>query len=350
MSKNPKVTIGVILFKGEKYLKHSLTSLVNQDYKNIEFLFRDQSPDGEAYEYVKNEIPDVFSKVKLEKGGNLWHSGGHNALINQMKGDYYFCCSNDMLYESDFVSKCIKELEKPENKKFGSATVKLMKWDFEKAERGDLEGSKTRMIDSFGIGIAKNHHFHDIGSGETDQTPYFSLHRIFGPSGALAIFRKDALDEIEYKNEEGKIEYFDELLHYKNDVDLAYRLQWAGIPSLLIQSVNVYHDRQAGVFGHTNFNIINRLVSQAGKSKWVKANSFFGQLVVLKKNYYKGFSWEVKIKTGISRLIRFLYVLFFDANSLRQYKQVNKFRREINLKRKAMPRRVNASKIEELMT
>ena len=349
MTKNPKVTIGVILFKGEKYLKHSLRSLVAQDYSNIEYLVRDQSPNGEAYEYIKNQLPDVFKKIKLEKGGNLWHSGGHNTLIRQMKGQYYFCCSNDMLYPTDFVSGCMKELLNPENRMFGSATDKLLKWDFEKAEDGDLIGSQTKMIDSFGIGIAKNHHFFDIGSGDADQTPYLTLRRIFGPSGALAIFTKDALDEIAYKNEDGKLEYFDELLHYKNDVDLSYRLQWAGFPSLLIKSVTVYHDRQVGVFGHTNFNIINRLISNAAKSKWVRGNSFFGHLVVLKKNYYRGFSLEVRIKTLISRILRFLYVLFLDANLFSQYKQVKKFKREINMKMKAIIRRTDASKIEALM-
>lgn len=349
MLKNPKITIGVILFKGEKYLSHSLRSLIDQDYSNIEFRFRDQSPNGEAYDYVLNNLPDVFKKVKLEKGENLWHSGGHNALIRQMKGQYYFCCSNDMFYPKDFVSGCVNELLKPENYIFGSATVKLMKWDFEKAENGDINGSKTKMIDSFGIGIAKNHHFYDIGSGDDNQTPYLTLRKIFGPSGALAIYKKEALDKIAYKNKEGNYEYFDELLHYKNDVDLSYRLQWAGFPSFLIKSISVYHDRQVGVFGHTNFNIINRLISNAAKSKWVRGNSFFGQLVVVKKNYYKGFSWEVRIKTLTSRILRFLYVLFLDANLFSQYKQVKKFRHEIILKRKAIIRQVDTSKIEELM-
>ena len=101
--------------------------------------------------------------------------------------------------------------------------------------------------------------------------------------------------------------------------------------------------------GHTNYNIINRLLSHAGKSKWVKGNSFFGQIVVLKKNYYRGFSWEVRIKTLISRMLRFLFVLFLNANLFRQYKQIKKFSREINLKRKAVVRRADASKIETLM-
>ena len=345
MAKNPKVTIGLILFKGEKYLRHSLPSLIDQDYKNIEFLFRDQSPNGEVYEYIKRELPDIAKKVRLEKGGNLWHSGGHNALIRKMirhGGDYYFCCSNDMLYPKDFVSKAVEVMEKRENKRFGSATCKLMRWNFE-------EDLKTDVIDSFGIGITKGHYFFDIGQSETNQSPYLSDLEIFGPSGALAIYRKEALEDIAFTNEKGEKEYFDELLHYKNDVDLAYRLQWAGYPCLFIPQVTVYHDRQVGLTYRGNHTIVNKIVSHAHKSKWAKGNSFFGHLVTLEKNFTKEFSWGVRLKTWISRLLRVIYTVFLDANLLKQYRLMGKLKHEINSKQKAITKRVSPARIEKLM-
>src|SRR5690242_20286147 len=126
----PKVTIGLILFKGEKYLSQSLPTLADQDYPNLEFLWRDQSPNGEALEYVQKNLPAITQKISIEKGENLMHSGGHNVLMRKMSGEYYFCCSYDMLYSPDFVSKIVAELEKSENKKYGSATCKIMRWDF----------------------------------------------------------------------------------------------------------------------------------------------------------------------------------------------------------------------------
>jgi GT2 family glycosyltransferase len=105
IKKQKKVTVGVILF-GTKYLEDSLKSLVNQDYENTEYIFKDQEDSvHSAYEYIKNNLPDVFQKAKIIKGKNLYHSGGHNEIINQMSGDYYFCCSNDMLYPKNFISK-----------------------------------------------------------------------------------------------------------------------------------------------------------------------------------------------------------------------------------------------------
>ncbi|MBU0728017.1 glycosyltransferase [Patescibacteria group bacterium] len=345
MSKNPKVTIGLILYKGEKYLGCSLPSLINQDYSNIEFLFRDQSPNGEAYDYIQKNLPDLAKKVKLEKGGNLWHSGGHNSLIRKMKGDYYFCCSNDMLYDSNFVSHMVKILEKSENKRFGSATCKLLRWNF-KDGQCTIDKSVSTVIDSCGIGITKGHHFYDRGQGETNHVPYSSYKEIFGPSGALAVFRKEALDDISYKNDKGEYEYFDELLHYKNDVDLAYRLQWAGYPSLFIPEVKVYHDRQVASMSD---NFLGKIVSHQKKSDWAKGNSLFGHLIVLKKNFSNKFSFEVKASTLFNRILRYLHTAFFNPNQLEQYKQVKKFKFEIQKKKKNIVRKKSAKAIEKLM-
>lgn len=346
MPKNPKVTIGLILFKGEKYLKYSLTSLVNQDYSNIEFLFRDQSPNGEAYEYIQKELPEITKKIKLEKGPNLWHSGGHNELIRQMKGRYYFCCSNDMLYEKDFVSRIVKILENPENKRFGSATCKLLQWDFEKVNSCKSEETVKSVIDSCGIGLTKGHYFFDRGQGETNHVPYSTYKEIFGPSGALAIFRREALEDIKYKNDEGKYEYFDELLHYKNDVDLAYRLQWAGYPSLFIPEVKVYHDRQVSGMGD---NFFGKVVSHQKKSEWARRNSLFGHLVVLKKNLTNKFSLKVKFFTLVNKAVRYLHTAFFNPSLLEQYKRVDKFKFEIEKKKKNMLRKKSPQSIEQLM-
>ncbi len=106
-----KVSVGIILFKDTKYIDNGLKSLLEQDYKNIEYIIRDQSPHGEVYDYLKEKHPDFFEKAKIYKAENLMHSGGHNTMINEMQGEYYICASNDMLYPKDFVSKIIPAME-----------------------------------------------------------------------------------------------------------------------------------------------------------------------------------------------------------------------------------------------
>ena len=342
MNHFPLVTIGLVLYKNEEYLKPCLEGLMNQDYPNIEFVMRDQSPQGEAIEYIQYNLPDVFQSTKIERGPNLWHSGGHNRLIRRMNGQYYIVASVDMSYPPDFVSKVIQTLEQPENRHYGSATCKLLKWDFANQQ-------KTDVIDSCGIGITKSHHFYDIGQGEEDKGQYDEMRDIFGPSGALSIFRKNALDDIAYENDAGLPEYYDSLLHYKNDVDLAYRLQWAGHQSLFISDVAVHHDRLAGNFHKSPIHLIKILKGREGKSDFIRENSFFGQQVVLYKNYIPEFSADVRIKTALKNSLAKTYCRFKEPELLKQLELVKECKDELADKRDTIKFRIAASRIEKLM-
>ncbi|MBU0577410.1 glycosyltransferase [Patescibacteria group bacterium] len=337
MTKIPKVTIGLVLFEGIQYLKYALPSLVDQDYPNIEYLFRDHSLNGEVYEYIKKELPDVAKKIKLEKGENLMHSGGHNKLINKMTGEYYISASYDMLYEPDFVSKMVNEMEKSEYQNFGSGTCKILKWDFKEAEREDIKRSKTTTIDSVGIGIGKKHGFWDMMQGkDINKFPYLSRNNIdiFGATVALAIYRKRALDDIAYTNNNGEKEYFDKLLHQYNDVDLSYRLQWAGYSCLYMPQATVYHDRQA-------------ITDDPEKRKWIRDNSIFGRMVLLKKNYTRDYSWNIRMKTWHANLKHFFDFHISDDDLFDQYKKVKVLKTEINKKRANIIKKKTAKDIEK---
>jgi GT2 family glycosyltransferase len=348
-----KLTVGVVLYKGEKYLKLALGSLVNQDYEDVEFLLRDQSPEGEALKYLEKYCPEIVNNpnVKLTQGSNRWHSGGHNAIIRQMTGDIYICASNDMLYEQDFCSKVAAEIQKPKNAQYGSFTVKLLRWDFERAE-SDLEGSKTEIIDSCGVGVLKNHYFFDRGQTESDEGQYDNLNAIFGGSGALVIMRKSALESIAYKNSRGETEYFDEVIHYKNDIDLAYRLQWAGEKCLFLSQVKVWHDRQVSN-EDGNMSVVMRIVkNRKHKPRWVKESSYFGHLVLMEKNFgfFRGFSFSVIWATFWHQVKMNLYITFLEVFLWRQRFKFGQYYPQIKRRKKAMKRRVSGKDIEQFFS
>lgn len=332
----PKVTIGVILYKNLKYLKYSLGSLLNQDYPNIELLVRDQSPGGEAYEFIKSELPQLFDQLLIEKGVNKGHSGGHNELIRKSTGSYYLCASNDMWYPTHLTSSFVTELEKSENQKFGSATGKLMYWDFEKVDHEGIEKSFTNQIDSCGISLKSTHHFFDLGQGEADKGQYDHKRTIFGPSGALAIYRKNALESVKYQG--ASDEYFDELLHYKNDVDLAYRLQWANQKSLLLPEIKAYHHRQLSK------------QTRRKASKEARGNSFFGQQLVLLKNFDSKYSKKVRIKTQLRQWATLGYASLVEPSLIKQFSKLKANEKEIDLKIQSIERKTSAKEIEKLMS
>lgn len=356
----PKITIGIVLF-GTDFLRESLISLIEQDYpsRKVEFFLRDHSPKSEAKKFIKKELPKVYKKAKIFTGKNLFHSGGHNFLINKSSGEYYICASQDMLYSKDFLSEAIKELEKPKNKKYGSAAIKLriwknppqpclpagrspfFKWGSEALSSYLKKSQQGRgILDSCGIGITRAHKFFDIGQGEIDKGQparrslgeggYDKQKEIFGPSAALAIYRKSALEDIKTNGE-----YFDELLHYKNDVDLAYRLQWAGHKCLFLPKIVCWHDRGLG-----------GLRKRRKRSRFEKENSFFGQRAVILKNFSPNFSLRTKLATKLRNLLTIIYSAIFESVETRL---IASLRKELRKKSKAIKKRVKASEIEKYM-
>lgn len=275
---------------------------------------------------IEHKLPRVAAKARTHLGENRFHSGGHNALIRKGTGDYYLCASTDMLYPINLVSKLVQQMEKPEHRSFGSATVKLLHWD-------EIWGRETDIIDSCGIGLTRAHKFFDVGGGAVDKGQHDSVSEIFGPSGALAFYRRSALEDVKYQNE-----YFDELLHYKNDVDLAYRLQWAGYKSLLLPGMICYHARGLGK---------NR--TRRRRSEFERENSLLGQLAVVYKNLSKDFSPAIKRATHWRQTLVKAYISIFEREALEGLEHFKEHLPEFAEKRAAINCRVPASEIEKLM-
>jgi GT2 family glycosyltransferase len=330
MNNTPLVSIGIVLFHGEKYLPFSLSSLFQQSYQNIEFLIRDQSTNGEATEYIQNNIFSLPKNISFKTGENLLHSGGHNTLMRKMKGEYYVCASYDAVYDKNAIQYLVQILE--ENKDFSVAVPKLFHWDFAKVLNGKLQASKTDILDSAGMIVQKNHEAYDKGYGEADHGRYSVTKEVFGASGAFFMIRKTALQKIAFKNDQQKTEYFDELLHYKDDVDLFYRLRVAGEKCLFVPSAHAWHDRQ--------------ISSIKKKNDFGKANSLFGHFVFLRKNFSWEYSLGTKLKVFWSIAKRLAYTVFFQRNVLKQYKKTLP---EIVKKKEAMTRNISSSEMEKIL-
>lgn len=334
-----KVTVGLSL-TGDKYLDESIPTLLNQDYPDIEYIFWD-SEDGiwRAYNFIEKNIPEAFKKAKIIKGQNLWHSGNNNKMIEMMTGDLYICASNDMLYPKDFVSKIVKAFK--DNPDYDFGTVKSMRWDYENGKK------KTNIIDSFGIAIDEYHHFYDIGQTEEDKGQYDKLKDVFGVSGAMFIITKKGLNSIKFEDQ-----YFDNLLHYKNDVDLSYRLKLAGNKGFLIQDLCVYHNRQVASKKKSGAVMgLDVLKKQGKKSKslFMKESSFWGDLILMNKNFSKDFPLSIRLKSRIYHFLKNTYRIISTPSLFKKYLAYLKIKPELEKRKKAMKRIAPVSEIVKFM-
>jgi GT2 family glycosyltransferase len=116
------------------------------------------------------------------------------------------------------------------------------------------------------------------GEGETDIGQFEKPQEVFGVSGACALYRIAALQDVAIHNE-----YFDQdFFAYKEDIDLAWRLRWYGYESWYCPTARAYHYR--GLSAPATPGVMAKIMHRRGISKRLRILSFRNHHLMLIKN------------------------------------------------------------------
>ena len=345
----PKIVIGGILYNKEeygtsKYLKYFLESIEKQDYENTELIFVDNSPekDNENSQFLQKNYPKIEI---IYPGENTGFAKANNILIKralELGADYFVSSNVDMIYEPNAVSEMVNAVIK--TPQIASATCKIKRWDF--ANRSEKNNGKTNFIDTAGITITKGHRFIDRGQSDIDHGQFDSETEIFGASGAAVIYRLSSLEDIAFVAEDGRKEYFDELMFmYKEDADLAYRLQLAGYKCIYTPNATIYHDRTVEASGK---GIINIIKGRLGRKRQYKEWSWLNHHIILQKILGKT-DTKTKAQTLWYEIKSNFYVILAEPFLIKQVFKLWKLRKQIRARRAQIKKRIKMKNIERFM-
>lgn len=329
-----KVTVGILSYKDKHYLEHGLPSLINQTYQNIEVLVCDnnEDPTNEIASWIKSSFPQF--KV-LNAGGNVGFGRGHNYLMQNATGEFYLCFNSDMFASSDYIQKLMQGFN--QDPKVAVVTGKLLKWS-------NFPENPTQItenyIDTVGLLPHKNHYFAELGHAQKDIGQFDTLTEIWGCSGASPMFNLELLKQIQHS--EG--EFFDSnFFIYKEDIDLMYRLRWAGFKCIFQPEAVAWHDRTAENPG----GFLENIKKRRSRPTYIKENSYLNQLILTYKNYSSSYTLETHFKTFFFHLKYTLYLLVFDFKTLKVLKKFKQLLPNLRQKRSAMPRSISAKQMEK---
>ncbi|OGF50365.1 MAG: hypothetical protein A2231_02405 [Candidatus Firestonebacteria bacterium RIFOXYA2_FULL_40_8] len=108
MKNYPLVSIIMLAYNSELYIKRGIISALNQDYKNIELLIIDSSPNKKTKE-VADEIKDL--RIKYHYIPNLEIGAARNAGIRFSTGKYITFLDSDDKYLPEKVKKQVEYLQ-----------------------------------------------------------------------------------------------------------------------------------------------------------------------------------------------------------------------------------------------
>ncbi len=332
----PKLTVGFITYNDQKYLPYFLESLCKQTIINdIEILCVDNFPDNSCREIIEKSSKKFPNGIRFcQSRENIGFTGGHNFMMNIANSRFYACMNNDIVFEPNAFENLLEIFEK--NKKVASVQPKLLYWDF-------ICNKQTDIIDSIGINRSFWSSFSEIGQTQKDIGQYDNLNEIFGCTGAFAIYDLEKLKQIakahtesiskrfsmiEFGNgnmimklQNNYIEYFDDnFFLYKEDVDLAWRLQNEGFSAYVLSNIYAWHDRS---IKRTSSNLIKHIFSRkSSHSESKRRLSTRNHIKLLKKNLHLKDGIILFLSGWIHEFIKFIFILFFDFKMIKEYKEI----------------------------
>ena len=106
MKKNQLISIVMNCYNGERFLKQSLNSVINQDYQNWELIFFDNSSTDKSAEIFKSYLDRRFHYYNSNKTTNI--SIARNKAISLCKGEFIAFLDVDDYWDKNKLSKQIK--------------------------------------------------------------------------------------------------------------------------------------------------------------------------------------------------------------------------------------------------
>lgn len=323
-----KVTVSLITWNSERYLKDNLSSLVGQTFQDFNLVITDNNSKDNSVQVCQSFASSFSERFELiSNSENLGFEVPHNNVISKSEGQYIFLLNPDVILEPEYLERCINFLDT--HPQVGSVSGKIMRWQAEfDLQTGHLKQSlKTNMIDSLGLQIFKSGKTIERLVGQQDSSEYIENTEVFGVSGTVPVYPKSALESVAFNGQ-----YLDnDFFAYKEDIDLAFRLRHAGWKSNVVGNAVAYHDRTAkSTVGMTLREKINYRKS---KSQITNGNSYRNHLWMLQKNISEGIWEECKYYIIVEEIKKLLYIIFCEWGSIPKLFEVWKTRNRTSLKR-----------------
>ena len=179
-------------------------------------------------------IEDACRSLPLELvswSENRGFSAAANEALRRSRAPWVLALNPDCRLAPDYLERLLTTVVAHE--RVGALTGLLMR-----AQGSGLE--PTEGVDSAGMVVTPSGRHLDRGGGRSLRRQWLRPAWVFGASGAAALYRREALDDVSYPAGE----VFDETFFaYREDADLAWRLQRRGWRCLYWPAARGWHER-----------------------------------------------------------------------------------------------------------
>ena len=223
------VSVCIVTFNSARTLAACLASVLGQSVPFHEVRVLDNASTDATASILKTH-PSLAWRSASENTG---FAAGFNALARETTGEWLLLLNPDARLPLDFHERAQALLQRCAPLPIAMLSPKVLR-----AEGADLAPSPV--IDSAGVEWSLLFRHRDRGSSRPDRGQYDEPGLVFGVTGAVALYRRLALNDAAMDGEVLDERFF----AYREDADLAFRLQWRGWDCLYEPSLIAWHERR----------------------------------------------------------------------------------------------------------
>ncbi len=216
----PQVDLVIVNWNGLRHLSACFEALRAQTSTDFQVWLVDNGSTDGSVAWIRSHHPQVNVIVNDTNRG---FAAANNQAIRAGQAPYIATLNNDTIPDARWLAELARALD--EDPRCGMA-ASLMLF----ADRPHIINSAGIAVDRLGIAWDRLGG-QPVAESETAITP------VFGPCAGAALYRRAMLDEIGLFDED--------FFAYLEDVDLAWRAQWAGWEAVYVPNARVLHCHSA---------------------------------------------------------------------------------------------------------
>lgn len=273
---NPKISIIIVNYNGQKYLHDCLSSIENNPGGLYEVILVDNASSDNSVNFVKENFP----KIKIiQNNENLGFASGSNIGIRQVKGEFVLLLNNDTIVEKNFLGNFIRAFDEIPNLGCVQPKIVLMK--------------DNNTLDSCGSYLTDTSFLYHYGYNK-DQSldKYNHPFPIFSVKGVAILTKKEIIEKIGL--------FDDDFWCYFEETDFCNRLWLAGYECWYYPKVKIFHAAGGTTLTYFQNNYIqfhnfkNKLASFIMNFEAITLLKFLPIYLVI--NFFLGIFFLIKLK------------------------------------------------------
>lgn len=217
----PRVSVIIVNWNGREHLVTCLPALFAQSFSDFEVILVDNGSTDGSLTWLKENFVQV--RV-IENQTNLGFTAANNQGMLAAQGELIALLNNDTQADQHWLAELVRAMQ-------SDPSIGMVATNMRLADQPNLIDSAGIAIDRAGIAWGVD------GGRERQPTTREEVREVFGACGGAALYRRTMLAEIGLLDED--------FFAYLEDVDLAWRAQWAGWRGVYAPMAQVLHHHSA---------------------------------------------------------------------------------------------------------